>query len=116
MDTKDWLIVSHVESPYMDEGSIIFEMQEAYWQLEADPHKIREVVNMPSYIVGDWLWANRRPLEEKTIDSHITRKTVEARYDSMQQRPDSPSKVLEDLKAMKRDLIIGMVLRNDSEE
>lgn len=116
MDTKDWLIVSHVESPYMDEGSIIFEMQEAYWQLEADPHKIREVVNMPSYIVGDWLWANRRPLDEKTIDSHITRKTAEARYDSMVQRPGSPTQVLEELKALKRDLIIGMVLRNDSEE
>jgi len=81
MDTKDWLIVSHVESPYMDEGSIIFEMQEAYWQLEADPHKIREVVNMP-----------------------------------MVQRPGSPTQVLEELKALKRDLIIGMVLRNDSEE
>ena len=116
MDTKDWLIVSHVESPYMDEGSIIFEMQEAYWQLEADPHKIREVVNMPSYIVGDWMWANRRPLDEKTIEAHITRKEAEARYESMAQSPGSPSKVLEDLKAMKRDLIIGMVLRNDSEE
>lgn len=111
-----WTIISHIESPFMDEGSLIFEMQESYWKLEADPYKIREVVNMPSYIVSDWLWVNRKPLDDKTIELHITRKEAEARYDSMVQRPGSPSKVLEDLKSLKRDLLIGMVLKNDSDK
>jgi len=113
---EKWTIISHIESPFMEEGSIIFEMQDSYWQLEADPYKIREVVNMPSYIVSDWLWANRKPLDEKTIESHIIRKEAEAKYDSMQVKPGSPSLILESLKALKRDLIIGLVLRNDSEE
>jgi hypothetical protein len=113
---EKWTIISHVESPFMEQGSIIFEMQESYWELEADPYKIREVVNMPSYIVGDWLWANRRPLEEKTIETHLQRKEAEAKYDSVVHRPGSPTQVLDNLKALKRDLIIGMVLRNDSEE
>ena len=113
---EKWTIISHVESPFMEQGSIIFEMQESYWELEADPYKIREVVNMPSYIVGDWLWANRSPLDEKTIEMHIKRKEAETKYDSMVHRPGSPTQVLDELKALKRDLIIGMVLRNDSEE
>lgn len=116
MDTKQWTIVSHVESPFMDEGSIIFEMQESYWYLVADPHKIREVVNMPSYIVGDWMWANRRPLDGKTVDAHIARKEAEAKYDSVAARPGCPTEVLESLRSMKRDLLIGMLLRSDSED
>lgn len=113
---EKWTIISHVESPFMEKGSIIFEMQDSYWQLDADPYKIREVVNMPSYIVSDWLWANRRPLDEKTIQTHIQRKEAETKYDSMVHRSGSPTQVLDELKALKRDLIIGMVLRNDSEE
>jgi hypothetical protein len=112
---NNWTIISHIESPFMVEGSIIFEMQDSYWQLEADPYKIREVVNMPSYIVSDWLWANRKPLDEKTIESHIIRKEAEAKYDSMQAKPGSPSLILESLRALKRDLLIGVLL-NDSEE
>jgi hypothetical protein len=113
---NNWTIISHIESPFMEEGSIIFEMQDSYWQLDADPYKIRDVVNMPSYIVSDWLWANRKPLDEKTIESHIIRKEAEAKYDSFVARPGSPTQILENLKSMKRDLLIGMVLRNDSEE
>ena len=112
---NNWTIISHIESPFMVEGSIIFEMQDSYWQLEADPYKIREVVNMPSYIVSDWLWANRKPLDEKTIESHIIRKEAEAKYDSMQAKPGSPSLILESLRALKRNLLIGVIL-NDSEE
>jgi hypothetical protein len=112
---NNWTIISHIESPFMEEGSIIFEMQDSYWQLEADPYKIGEVVNMPSYIVSDWLWANRKPLDEKTIESHIIRKEAEAKYDSMQAKPGSPSLILESLRALKRDLLIG-VLINDSGE
>jgi hypothetical protein len=112
---NNWTIISHIESPFMEEGSIIFEMQDSYWQLEADPYKIREVVNMPSYIVSDWLWANRKSLDEKTIESHIIRKEAEAKYDSIQAKPGSPSLILESLRALKRDLLIG-VLINDSGE
>ncbi len=112
---NNWTIISHIESPFMEECSIIFEMQDSYWQLEADPYKIGEVVNMPSYIVSDWLWANRKPLDEKTIESHIIRKEAEAKYDSMQAKPGSPSLILESLRALKRDLLIG-VLINDSGE
>lgn len=106
----EWTIISHVESPFMDEGSIIFEMRESYWQLEADPYKIREVVNMPSYIVGDWLWANRKPLETPTVDVHILRKEAEAKYDSMREMPGSPTKTLEWLNALKRDLLLSFLL------
>lgn len=112
----NWTIISHIESPFMEEGSIIFEMQNSYWQLEADPYKIREVVNMPSYIVSDWLWSNRKPLNSVTIDAHIIRKEAEAKYDSMQQRPGSPTLTVESLKSLRRDLLIGSVLKNDSEE
>ena len=112
---NNWTIISHIESPFMEEGSIIFEMQDSYWQLDADPYKIREVVNMPSYIVSDWLWVNRKPLEDKMIESHIKRKEAEAKYDSIVARPGSPTQTLENLKSIRRDLLIVMVLKNDSE-
>ena len=111
----NWTIISHIESLFMEEGSIIFEMQDSYWQLEADTYKIREVVNMPSYIVSDWLWSNRKPLNSVTIDAHIIRKEAETKYDSMRAKPGSPSLILESLRALKRDLLIGLVLKNDSE-
>ena len=71
-----WTIVSHLQNygkSFYNMASLIFEMQEEYWLLSASEEKVRDVMNMPSYIVEDWLWLNRQVIDDKTIENHIER-------------------------------------------
>jgi len=113
----DWTIVSHFQN--YDEAlnnvaSLIFEMQGEYWQLSADGNKLLDVMNMPSYIVSDWLWANRRHVEESVADWHIERSEADLAYQQRSRNNESAIEAAEEklsiLKSVKRASRIDRIL------
>ena len=101
----DWTIVSHFQN--YDEAlnnvaSVIFEMHGEYWQLSADGDKLLDVMNMPSYIVSDWLWANRQHIDEKNADWHIERAEADLAFQQRSRKIDSEiEKAMEKLSILK---------------
>lgn len=63
-------------------SSVIFEFADDFWYLYADRNKLMDVMNMPSYIVEDWLWTNRKAIDEKTIEYHIERAEKDVKHQS----------------------------------
>ena len=113
----DWTIVSHFQN--YDEAlnnvaSLIFEMQGEYWQLSADGNKLLDVMNMPSYIVSDWLWANRKHVEEGVADWHIERSEADLAYQQRSRNNESAIEAAEEklaiLKSVKRASRIDRIL------
>ena len=113
----DWTIVSHFQN--YDEAlnnvaSLIFEMQGEYWQLSADGNKLLDVMNMPSYIVSDWLWANRKHVEESVADWHIERSVADLAYQQRSRNNESAIEAAEEklaiLKSVKRASRIDRIL------
>lgn len=77
-----WKIISH-HNTYDDlyeKSSVIFEFADDFWQLHVDRDKLLDVMNMPSYIVEDWLWVSRLPIDEKTIGYHIERTKADIKH------------------------------------
>ena len=70
-----WKIISHQDNygGLFEMSSVIFEFADDFWYLYVDRNKLMDVMNMPSYIVEDWLWVNRQVIDEKTIGYHIER-------------------------------------------
>jgi hypothetical protein len=113
----DWTIVSHFQN--YDESlnnvaSLIFEMQGEYWQLSAEGDKLLDVMNMPSYIVTDWLWANRQHVEESVADWHIERAEADLAYQQRSRNMESAIEAVEEklaiLKSVKRACRIDRIL------
>jgi hypothetical protein len=113
----DWTIVSHFQN--YDEAlnnvaSLIFEMHGEYWQLSADGNKLLDVMNMPSYIVSDWLWANRKHVEEYVADWHIERSVADLAYQQRSRNNKSAIEAAEEklaiLKSVKRTSRIDRIL------
>ena len=113
----DWTIVSHFQNydeAFNNVASIIFEMQDEYWQLSADGEKVRDVMNMPSYIVEDWLWANRLPIEERVADWHIERAMADIAFQersrSLPKEAEAVKEKLAILQSAKRSARIDRIL------
>ena len=76
--TDSWGIISHRDNmngtSYTEEimSSVIFEFADEFWHLYVDRNKLMDVMNMPSYIVEDWLWANRQAIDEGIVKYHIS--------------------------------------------
>jgi hypothetical protein len=70
-----WKIISHQNNygGLFEMSSVIFEIADDFWYLYVDQNKLYDVMNMPSYIVEDWLCVNRKVIDEKTIEYHIER-------------------------------------------
>jgi len=79
---SNWKIISHHNSyvDLYDNSSVIFEFADDFWQLHVDRDKLLDVMNMPSYIVEDWLWVNRMVIDEKTIGYHIERAESDVKH------------------------------------
>lgn len=80
-----WTIISH-HNTYDDlyeKSSVIFEFADEFWKLHADKEKLLDVMNMPSYIVEDWLWANRMVIDEETIEYHIKRAEADVKHETI---------------------------------
>ena len=71
----NWKLISHQDNydDLYEKSSVIFEFVDEFWKLHADKEMLLDVMNMPSYIVEDWLWVNRQVIDEKTIGYHIER-------------------------------------------
>ena len=113
----DWTIVSHFQK--YDEAlnnvaSVIFEMHGEYWQLSADGDKLLDVMNMPSYIVSDWLWANRQHIDEKNADWHIERAEADLAFQKRSRNIESSVEAAEEklaiLRSVKRAARIDRIL------
>lgn len=89
-----WKIISHQDNygGLFEMSSVIFEFADDFWYLYVDRNKLMDVMNMPSYIVEDWLWVNRQVIDEKTIGYHIERaeKDVEHQTKKHQSLMKSP--------------------------
>ena len=113
----DWTIVSHFQNydeAFNNVASVIFEMHGEYWQLSADGDKLLDVMNMPSYIVSDWLWANRQHIDEKNADWHIERAEADRAFQQRARKIDSEiekaREKLSILKSAKRAARIDRIL------
>ena len=82
MKTGSWKIISHQNNygGLFEMSSVIFEIADDFWYLYVDQNKLYDVMNMPSYIVEDWLWVNRKVIDEKTIGYHIERAEVDVKH------------------------------------
>lgn len=80
-----WKIISHHHTydNLYEKSSVIFEIAEEFWQLHVDREKFLDVMNMPSYIVEDWLWVNRIPIDEKIIEYHIKRAESDVKHETV---------------------------------
>lgn len=113
----DWTIVSHFQN--YDEAlnnvaSLIFEMHGEYWQLSADGEKLLDVMNMPSYIVSDWLWANRKYVDESVADWHIERAEADLAFQkrsrNIERSVEAAEEKLAILRSVKRASRIDRIL------
>ena len=113
----DWTIVSHFQN--YDEAlnnvaSLIFELHGEYWQLSADGDKLLDVMNMPSYIATDWLWANRQHVDEKNVDWHIERAEADLAFQQRSRNIESAIEAAKEklaiLKSVKRASRIDRIL------
>jgi hypothetical protein len=79
---SSWKIISHQNNygGLFEMSSVIFEIADDFWYLYVDQNKLYDVMNMPSYIVEDWLWVNRKVIDEKTIEYHIERAEVDVKH------------------------------------
>ena len=77
-----WKIISHQDNygGIFEMASVIFELADDFWYLYIDYNKFIDVMNMPSYIVEDWLWVNRQVIDEKTIGYHIERAEKDVKH------------------------------------
>jgi len=103
----DWTIVSHFQNydeAFNNLASLIFEMHGEYWQLSAEGNKLLDVMNMPSYIVSDWLWANRRHVEESVADWHIERAEADLAYQQRSRNMESAIEAAEEKLAILRSV------------
>lgn len=77
-----WKIISHQDNygGLFEMSSVIFEFADGFWYLYVDRNKLMDVMNMPSYIVEDWLWVNRQVIDEKTIGYHIERAEKDVKH------------------------------------
>ena len=77
-----WKIISHQNNygGLFEMSSVIFELADDFWYLYVDQNKLMDVMNMPSYIVEDWLWVNRKVIDEKTIGYHIERAEKDVKH------------------------------------
>ena len=113
----DWTIVSHFQNydeAFNNVASLIFEMHGEYWQLSADGDKLADVINMPSYIVTDWLWANRKHVDESVTDWHIERAEADLAYQQRSRNIESGVEAAEEklaiLRSVKRASRIDRIL------
>jgi hypothetical protein len=77
-----WKIISHQDNygGIFEMSSVIFEIADDFWYLYVDRNKLMDVMNMPSYIVEDWLWVSRKVIDEKTIGYHIERAEKDVKH------------------------------------
>ena len=77
-----WKIISHQDNygGIFEMSSLIFELADDFWYLYVDHNKLMDVMNMPSYIVEDWLWVSRKVIDEKTIGYHIERAEKDVKH------------------------------------
>lgn len=116
-EKPEWTIVSHYQNYDEDlnnMASIIFEMKGEYWNLDFDGDKAIDVLRMPSYIVSDWLWANRRTIDEKKADFHIARAEADLAFQrrsrNIELEVEKAAEKLSVLKSIKRSARIDGIL------
>ena len=82
MKPGSWKIISHQNNygGLYEMSSVIFELADDFWYLYVDQNKLMDVMNMPSYIVEDWLWVSRKVIDEKTIGYHIERAESDVKH------------------------------------
>jgi hypothetical protein len=104
-----WKIISHQDNygGIFEMASVIFEFADDFWYLYVDYNKFIDVMNMPSYIVEDWLWVNRQVIDEKTIGYHIERaeKDVKHQTKKHQSLMKSPISHVINEKNSKKDIV-----------
>jgi len=110
MKPGNWKIISHYDNYGSTEetmSSVIFEIADEFWYLYVDRNKLMDVMNMPSYIVEDWLWVNRQVIDEKTIEYHIacSEKDVKHQEKKHQSLMKSPISHVINEKSSEKDIV-----------
>ena len=92
----------------IDIATIIIGNDEYYFIIEDDIEKIMDVSSMPHYIKEDWINYNKKELNQKIIDKHISVYTDKS---EMQYPPDREiEEVISTLKSIKRHLLIKKII------
>jgi hypothetical protein len=92
----------------IDMATIIIENGEDYYIIEDDIEKVMDVSSMPHYIKEDWINYNKKELNQKVIDKHISVYTDKS---EMQYPPDEEiEEIISTLKSIKRHLLIKKII------
>jgi len=80
--SSNWQIISHQNNygGLFEMSSVIFRFNDEFWYLYEGQNKLMDVMNMPTYIVEDWLWVSRKVIDEKTIEYHIERAEKDVKH------------------------------------
>lgn len=108
LDLKPWKIISSY-SRYDNNltliTSLILEDEVGdYFFIKEDHYKISDVSKMPYYIKEDWIKHNTKRLNILTINEHIKEISTNGIIN------DDNEKVIEELKIIRRDLIIKGII------
>ena len=92
----------------IDISTIIIGDGEDYYTIEEDVEKIMDVSSMPHYIKEDWINYNKKELNQKVLDKHISVYTDKS---EMQYPPDREIvEIISTLKSIKRHLLIKKII------
>jgi hypothetical protein len=92
----------------IDVATIIIGDDEDYYTIEEDVEKIMDVSSMPHYIKEDWINYNKKELNQKVLDKHISVYTDKS---EMQYPPDKEiEEIISTLKSIKRHLLIKKII------
>ena len=90
-------------------SSVIFEIADDFWYLYVDQNKLYDVMNMPSYIVEDWLCVNRQVIDEKTIEYHIERAEADVKHQTKKHQSLMRSPISHTIneKSSEKDIVVA---------
>lgn len=89
-------------------SSVIVEIDGQIWYIEDDIEKICDVSKMPDYIKEDWVIYNKKEINLQVVESHINDylRLKESKWPN----PEAWDITLNNLKSIKRNLIIGKII------
>lgn len=110
----NWNFISHTHyydrNPFSKISTIIFEIGGDFFYIKDEFDKIKDVSNMPIYIVRDWVKYNKKDLDIATLNKQI--RWFEAKLEDPVNsiEPEKTEETIKTLKSIRRDLIIKGII------
>ena len=126
MIPPDWKIVSNFiryGDSYDQADTLIFKMKGEYWHTIILDDKFIDIMRMPTYMIENWFWDNRKPITESDIDWHIVRTEGDIKYHKksldmgivqdillVKEKLENIEERLKELRLVKRNIRISQII------